>query len=290
METGYIASQDSFEFTTLKEIIVRLLQNTGYLVDANATGIATGFDNIDAITKGFQPGELSVIASKPGNGKTAFLLSLLFNIASKSGKAVGVFSPERSAVQMFYRIICSETRHSVQQIMSGSIKDSEKESINTILYSLSQAEIYVDDTTSLTENDFHRRCKQLKNKFGVDIILVDGFELISFPNLSDIDEDNSEPHYVLNDFKKVSKDLDLPIVVFSHLANTSAYGNDKLPAIENVYDFIPAIADSIYLIHRQNTDEKADIVIAQHPAIKESVVVPLKFIEAIDKFVDFREE
>ena len=288
MDTNFVASQDNFEFTTLKEIIVGLLQNTGYLVDANATGIATGFDNIDAITRGFQSGELSVIASKPGNGKTAFLLSLLFNIASKSGKTVGVFSPERSAVNMFHRMIVSETRHSVQQIMSGSIKDSEKEVMHTILYTLSQAEIYVDDTTSLTEKDFHRRCKQLKNKFGVDIIFVDGLELISFPDIADIDEDTSEPHYVLNDFKKVAKELELPIVVFSHLANTSTFGNDTVPSIENVYDFIPAIADSIYLIHR-NTEEKADIVIAQHPVVKESVVVPLKFIESIDKFVDFRE-
>ena len=289
MDTNFVASQDNFEFTTLKEIIVGLLQNTGYLVDANATGIATGFDNIDAITRGFQPGELSVIASKPGNGKTAFLLSLLFNIASKSGKTVGVFSPERSAVNMFHRMIASETHRSVQQIMSGSIKDSEKESIHTILYTLSQAEIYVDDTTSLMENDFHRRCKQLKNKFGADIIFVDGLELISFPDISDIDEDTSEPHYVLNDFKKVAKELELPIVVFSHLANTSAFGSDTIPTIENVYDFIPAIADSIYLIHRQNAEERADIVIAQHPAVKESVIVPLKFIESIDKFVDFRE-
>ncbi len=289
MDTNFAASQDSFEFTTLKEIIIRLLQNTGYLVDANATGIATGFDNIDAITKGFQPGELSVIASKPGNGKTAFLLSLLFNIASKSGKTVGVFSPERSAVKMFYRIINSETRHSVQQILSGAIKDSEKEAINTILYTLSKAEIYVDDTTSLLEKDFHKRCKQLKNKYGVDIIFVDGLELLSFPEISDIEEDTREPHYVLNDIKKVSKELELPIVVFSHLANTSNFGEKTVPTLENVYDFIPKIADSIYLIHRQNAQEKADIVIAQHPIIKEPVVVPLKFIESIDKFVDFSE-
>ena len=290
MDTGFVASQDNFEFTTLKEIVVGLLQNTGYLVDASTTGVATGFDNIDAITKGFQQGELSVIASKPGSGKTAFLLSLLFNIASKSGKTVGLFSPERSAVKMFHRLINNETHHSVQQIMSGSLKDSEKEFVHNSLYALSQAEIYVDDTTSLTEKDFHKRCKQLKNKFGADIIFVDGLELISFPDLSDIDEDTSEPHYVLNDFKKVAKELDLPIVVFSHLANTSTFGNDTIPTLENVYDFMPKIADSIYLIHRQNMEDKANIIIAQHPIIKESVVIPLKFIESIDKFVDFGRE
>ena len=99
---------DNIEFSTLKEVVIQLLQNTGYLVDLSTTGVATGFDKVDAITNGFQAGEVSAIASKPGNGRTAFLLSLLFNIASKSGKAVGVFSPERSATKMFYRLIESK--------------------------------------------------------------------------------------------------------------------------------------------------------------------------------------
>ncbi|MDR1879159.1 MAG: DnaB-like helicase C-terminal domain-containing protein [Bacteroidales bacterium] len=287
MDRAFVRSHENFEFTTLKEIIVQLLQNTGYLVDANTTGIATGFDTIDTITKGFQAGELSVVASKPGSGKTAFLLSLLFNIASKSGKTAGVFSLERSAAQMFHRMITSETQQSVQKITAGDIKDSDKETINTILYTLSKSEIYVDDTPHLTENDFHKRCKQLKNKYGADIIFIDGLELLSFPELGDIDDDTKEPHYVLNDIKKTAKEINLPVVVFSHMSNTTSLNTDAAPSIHNVYDFVPQTADSIYLIHRQNPDDKASVIIAQHPNIQEPVLVPLKFIESIDKFVDF---
>ncbi|MCL2132379.1 MAG: DnaB-like helicase C-terminal domain-containing protein [Lentimicrobiaceae bacterium] len=287
MDINFTSSQDNFEFTTLKEIIIQLLQNTGYLVDANATGIATGFDKLDSIANGFQAGELSVIASKPGSGKTAFLLSLLFNIASKSGKTVGVFSPERSATKMFHRMIASETHQSMQKIMSGTIKDSEKEAINTILYTLSKSEIYVDDTSCLLKNDFHKRCKQLKNKYGAEIIFVDGLELLSHPELLDDHEDTDEKNYVLKDIKTVSIELEMPIVVFSHLSNTTNLGVNQIPSINNVYDFVPQVADAIYLIHRQNMSDKADIIIAQHPNITESVVVPLKFIEPIDKFVDF---
>jgi replicative DNA helicase len=256
------------------------------LVDANTTGIATGFDKIDIVTKGFQPGELSIVASKPGNGKTAFLLSLLFNIASKSEKTAGVFSLERSAAKMFYRMINSETRQSVNKIMSGSIKDSEKESINTILYTLSKAQIYVDDTPYLSKTNFHKRCKQLKNKYGTDIIFMDGLELLSLSELMDGCENMEEQSYILKDIKTVAKELEIPVVVFSHMANTTSLGAEMIPSLNNVYDFIPEIADSIYLIHRQNMSDKANIIIAQHPNIDESLVVPLKFIESIDKFVD----
>jgi replicative DNA helicase len=287
MDINFTGSQDNFEFTTLKEVIIRLLQNTGYLVDANATGIATGFDKIDIVTKGFQSGELSVIASKPGNGKTAFLLSLLFNIASKSGKTVGVFSQERSSTKMFHRMIASETHQSAQKIISGAIKDSEKEAINTILYTLSKSEIYVDDTPGLCRNDFHKRCKQLKNKYGADIIFIDGLELLSHPELLDNHEDTDEENYVLSDIKTVARELELPIVIFSHLANTVNLSTNQIPSINNVHDFIPKVADAVYLIHRQNMDDKANIIIAQHQNITEPLIVPLKFIESIDKFVDF---
>jgi replicative DNA helicase len=285
MDKNFVILQDDFEFTTLKEIIIQLLDNTGYLVDPNTTGIATGFDKIDIITKGFQPEELSVVASKPGNGKTAFLLSLLFNIASKSEKTVGIFSPERSAAKMFYRMINSETRQSVHKIMSGTIKDSEKESINTILYTLSKSQIYVDDTPYLSETVFHRRCKQLKNKYGADIIFVDGLELLSFSEPT-VYENTDEQKNRLKDIKAVATQLKIPIVVFSHMANTTNLGKEATPSINNVYDFIPEMADSIYLIHRQNMSDSANIIIVQHPNINEPLVVPLKFIESIDKFVD----
>jgi replicative DNA helicase len=286
MDIDFAVSQDNFEFTTLKEVIIRLLQNTGYLVDANATGIATGFDKIDIVTQGFQAGELSVIASKPGSGKTAFLLSLLFNIASKSGKTAGVFSPERSSAKMFHRMIECETHQSIQKITSGTIKDSEKESIHTILYTLSKAEIYVDDTTYLSKNDFYTRCLQLKNKYGANIIFIDGLELLSLPESAGSYEDIEEHSYVLNDIKAVAKELEIPIVVFSHLANTVNLGVNNVPSIDNVYSFIPQIADAIYLIHRQNMSDEANIIIAQHPNINKSMAIPLKFIESIDKFVD----
>ncbi|MDR1181798.1 MAG: DnaB-like helicase C-terminal domain-containing protein [Bacteroidales bacterium] len=285
MDKNFVILQDDFEFTTLKEIIIQLLHNTGYLVDPNTTGIATGFDKIDIVTKGFQPEELSVVASKPGNGKTAFLLSLLFNIASKSEKTVGIFSPERSAAKMFYRMINSETRQSVQKILSGTIKDSEKESINTILYTLSKSQIYVDDTPYLSDAVFHRRCKQLKNKYGADIIFIDGLELLSFSDLT-VYENTEEQKSRLKDIKAVATELKIPIVVFSHMANTTNLGKEAPPSINNVYDFIPEIADSIYLIHRQNMSDSANIIIVQHPNISEPLTVPLKFIESIDKFVD----
>lgn len=283
---NFNVSPESFEFTTLKEIIIPLLQNTGYLVDLSTTGIATGYDKVDAITGGFQAGELSVIASKPGNGKTAFLLSLLYNIAAKSGKTVGIFSPERTSTKMFYRLIESETRQSTKKIISGDLKDSEKEQVNAILYNLSKAEIYVDDTVRLTKDDFQRRSRMLRNKYGADIIFVDGLELLSCSVMSEVDVDNDENRSTLQDIKAMAKELDIPIVVFSHLSRSSALVGDVLPTLANVADYIADEADSVYIIYRQYVGDVAQFQISKHANVSQPENVELKFIESIDKFVD----
>jgi replicative DNA helicase len=285
INTNFEKSQDAFEFTTLKEIIIQLLQNTGYLVDGNTTGVASGFDKIDEVTKGFQQAELSVFASRPGTGKTAFLLSLLFNIASKSNKTVGVFSPERSAVKMFNRLIESETRQSMKKISAGEITYSEKEQINNILYTLSKAEIYVDDSSIMQKEDFYRRCKQLRYKYGADIILIDGFELFSCSVISDVESNMEEQRTVLEDIKEMAKELDLPMIVFTHIVNTNAL-SDGMPTTQNVSDFVKEVADSVFLIHRKPASDIANVVITKHINVTEPVVVDLKFIESIDKFVD----
>ncbi len=283
---NFNVSPESFEFTTLKEIIIPLLQNTGYLVDLSTTGIATGYDKVDAITGGFQAGELSVIASKPGNGKTAFLLSLLYNIATKSGKTVGIFSPERTSTKMFYRLIESETRQSTKKIISGDLKDSEKEQVNAILYNLSKAEIYVDDTVRLTKDDFQRRSRMLRNKYGADIIFVDGLELLSCSVMSEVDVDNDENRNTLQDIKAMAKELDIPIVVFSHLSRSSSLVGDVLPTLANVADYIADEADSVYIIYRQYVGDVAQFQISKHANVSQPENVELKFIESIDKFVD----
>jgi replicative DNA helicase len=285
MNNDFLATQDA-DFTTLKEVILPLLLNSGYLVDANAQGIATGFDKIDALTNGFQVGEVCVVASKPGSGKTAFLLSLLFNIASKSGKTVGVFSPERSAAKMFHRLIETQTGHSIKKIMTGDLSDSEKERINSMLYSLSQSDVLADDVQYLTKDYFYRRCKQLKSKYNTDIAFVDGFELLSCEALSDVESNIEEQHRVLSDIKEIAVELGMPIVVFSHLLNTNKLNGNILPGPQHVHSFVSDIADSIMLVHRSKIGESAKIIICKHSKITQTAVIELKFIESIDKFVD----
>ena len=102
-----------------------------------------------------------------------------------------------------------------------------------------------------------------------------------------MEDDNDENYNTLQDIKEMAKELEIPIVVFSHLSRSASLaGTDELPSLKNVAEYVKAVADSIYIIYRQHVGDIAQFQIAKHANISQAEIVELKFIESIDKFVD----
>lgn len=113
------------------------------------SGLPTGFHKLDALTSGWQPSDLIIIAARPGMGKTAFVLSMARNIAVDAGKAVAVFSLEMSSVQLITRLISSETALSSEKLRTGKLEDHEWQQLNVKVKDLEKAPLFIDDTPSL---------------------------------------------------------------------------------------------------------------------------------------------
>ena len=114
------------------------------------TGVPSGFTDLDRITGGWQKSDLIVIASRPGMGKTAFILSMARNIALMKKRPVAIFSLEMSAIQLVTRLISAESGLSAEKLRSGQLKDFEWEQLNVKITPLLEAPIYIDDTPSLS--------------------------------------------------------------------------------------------------------------------------------------------
>ena len=80
------------------------------------SGVATGFEKLDALTSGWQPSDLIIIAARPGMGKTALTLSMARNIAVMKQTPVAFFSLEMSSVQLITRLISAETGLSSEKL------------------------------------------------------------------------------------------------------------------------------------------------------------------------------
>ena len=128
------------------------------------TGIPSGFTALDRITSGWQKADLMIVASRPGMGKTAFMLSALRNAAVDHGYPVAIFSLEMASLQLVNRLISAEAELESEKIKKGSLADHEWQQLIYKTSRLSQTPIYIDDTPALSIFELRAKCRRLKAK------------------------------------------------------------------------------------------------------------------------------
>ncbi|MBT8385114.1 MAG: replicative DNA helicase, partial [Bacteroidia bacterium] len=135
------------------------------------SGVPSGFSKIDALTSGWQPSDLVIIAARPGMGKTAFVMSMAKNVSIDFDVPVAIFSLEMSSVQLITRMISSETGISSGKLRKGDLMPHEWEQLNVKVKNLSKAPIFIDDTPSLSIFDLRAKARRLASQHGVKMII-----------------------------------------------------------------------------------------------------------------------
>ena len=131
------------------------------------------------MTSGWQPSDLVIIAARPAMGKTAFVLSMARNMAVKHHQAVAIFSLEMSAVQLVNRLIASETELSAEKLKTGRLTDEEWQQLHSRIKALVEAPILVDDTPALSIFELRAKCRRLKQKYGIKVLIIDYLQLMT---------------------------------------------------------------------------------------------------------------
>ena len=293
----------NYEFITVSDVVRQAVAQEALTIVENAptanssVPLASGFRDLDQIIKSFNSQQLVTVAVRPGKGKTAFLLSLIHNIAIAKDKRVAIFSPERSAIKLVQRLIESETSNSAERVYSGNVKEADKPKVDKIIQQFIQSNIYIDDSTSLSIQEIYDRCKFLIETHHVDLILFDNLELYS-KNILDSNINFSEQEKIMNNIHQLAKSIGTPIIVLSHTTNmNNLHDINDSPTIANVAPYISENSDVVIFVHRPNTlninkpefaDWKgfAELIVAKHPTVQTPVSIKLKFIESSDRFTD----
>src|ERR1044071_8833011 len=146
------------------------------------SGVPTGFHLLDRITYGWQPTDLIILAARPSVGKTAFALNLERNAALHPTKptVVGFFSLEMSAGQLVQRILSAESEIWLEKIARGRLEEHEmKQLYKKGIERLASAPIHIDDSAALNIFELRAKCRRLKNKHNVGLIIIDYLQLMS---------------------------------------------------------------------------------------------------------------
>src|SRR5258705_338248 len=178
------------------------------------TGVPTGFSRLDRITSGWQKQDLVIIASRPGMGKSAFIVSAMRNAAVDFNFPVAIFSLEMASLQLVNRLISSEAELESEKIKKGNLAEFEWQQLVHKTNRLSGAPIFIDDTPALSILELRAKCRRLKAEHNIQMVVIDYLQLMKRELGGNREQEISSISKAL---QGVGKELDLPLLGLWHL-------------------------------------------------------------------------
>jgi len=240
-------------FLGVREIVKSSFGTIEVLFDRGRrlSGIETGLVDLDNLTSGLQPGELVVIASRPGLGKTALALNVAAHAAVESNKVVGVFSLEMSKESLVIRLLCSEARIDSHKLRSGFASREDWAKMMRALGRLAMAPLYIEDTPALSIMQIRAKARRLKAEKGLDLLIVDYLQLVTGQGQSE--NRTQEVSFISRGLKGIAKELHIPVVALSQLSRAPEQRPGQRPQLSDLRESgsIEQDADVVIFIFRE---------------------------------------
>src|SRR5258706_1331507 len=246
-------------FDTIDSVLVKTIQRIEDLRHKNedVTGVPSGFASLDRVTYGWQNTDLIILAARPAVGKTAFALNLARNAALHTSKPtpVAMFSLEMSAGQLVQRILSAESEIWLEKIARGKLEEHEMKQLYAKgIQRLAQAPIYIDDTPALNIFELRAKCRRLKNKHNVGLIIIDYLQLMSGTGENRNANREQEISRISRDLKGLAKELQVPIIALSQLSREveKRKEGNKMPQLSDLRESgaIEQDADMVMFLYR----------------------------------------
>lgn len=209
-------------YTNISDVLKQTLERIEELRknEEDINGVPSGYHKLDHITRGWQPTDLVIIAARPSVGKTAFALNLALNAARHPHKptATAVFSLEMSAGQIVQRMLSTASDVLLERISSGKMEDYEmKQLMVKGIEPLSESKIFIDDTPALNIFELRAKCRRLKHKNNLGLVIIDYMQLMSGSGDRGVNREQ-EISKISRDLKSLAKELEIPVIALSQLS------------------------------------------------------------------------
>lgn len=271
------------DFTPINEIVLDSFKSIEALMGNKngITGLPTGFDDLDNLTSGLHGSDFIILAARPSMGKTAFALNVVQNVAIRAAKRMGggpktvaFFSLEMSKEQLVQRMLCAKANIDSQRLRIGELRDEDWAMLINTADTLSNANIYIDDTAGITAMDMRSRARRLKIEHGLDLIVVDYLQLMQGSgkknNSGDRQQEVSE---ISRSLKALARELNVPVVALSQLSRSVEARQVKRPMLSDLRESgsLEQDADIVAFLYREDyynpeTENKniTELIIAKH--------------------------
>ncbi len=239
---GDIAKDLKVYLETMKE------SGTGQL-----TGLNTAFLELDRYTHGFQEDNYVIIAARPSVGKTAFGLSLAYNIATKNNRTVGFFSLEMGNRSLMQRLLSKVSGVHNSKILQGSLNQRERIKIDEQLTKLEKVPLYIDETPNININDLLLKARKLKREHDdLCAIFIDYIGLIKTDGK--IENRQLELSEISSQLKGLARELKITVIAFSQLSRRVEDRSNMRPLMSDLRESgsLEQDADLVFLMYRED--------------------------------------
>jgi len=266
--------------------------------EAELTGTPSGFRDLDALTGGFQPGNLVIIAARPAMGKSALVANIAENVAVKRGLPVAFFSLEMSEVELAQRFIACRARISGDKLRKGQVSKHDWPKVVRACNELEEAPLWFDDSSDLGILDLRAKARRLhaqeQARGGLGLIILDYIQLMRAddPRANRVEQVGQ----ISRGLKILARELEVPVVAISQLSRAPEQRTPPKPQLSDLRESgqIEQDADVVGFLYREDyyrdpedePDGLADLIVAKH---RNGPIgnVKLAFLDRFPKFANY---
>ncbi|MEV4621749.1 replicative DNA helicase [Asanoa sp. NPDC049573] len=196
------------------------------------TGVPTGFTDLDRLLNGLHPGQLIIVAGRPGLGKSTASMDFARNAAIRHNCASAIFSLEMSKVEIVMRLLSAEARVPLHVLRSGQLSDDDWTKLARRMGEISEAPLFVDDTPNMNLMEIRAKARRLKQRHDLKMIVVDYLQLMSSPKRTESRQ--QEVAELSRGLKLLAKEVECPVIAVSQLNRGPEQRTDKRPQLSDL--------------------------------------------------------
>ncbi|RMG14918.1 MAG: replicative DNA helicase [Planctomycetota bacterium] len=241
---------------------------------AGVVGLPSGFDDLDELSGGFLPGEMTIIAARPSMGKTSFALNILKNVVLYRGSSAAFFSLEMPTLQVTSNMLCAIAKVDGHRLRGGFLNREEKRNFLNACEMLEPAHLFIDDTPSLSTMELRAKARRLKAQHDIELLAIDYLQLMTGSAQAAKQSRQIEVSEISRQVKALARELEIPILCLAQLSRKVEERKDRRPMMSDLRESgsIEQDADKIILLHRPEYYEpekeelrgKAEIILAKN--------------------------
>ena len=263
----------TMDFTPMKVMLEASWERIERLHDSNTsiTGLATGFGDFDDLTAGLQPGNLVMLAARPGVGKSTFVMNVATNVAVDQRRPVVFFSLEMAQMELVDRILAAQARVDLERLKTGRLQDADWQKLARAMGQVAEAPLFIDDSSDINLMEIRSKCRRLKQKHGLDLVIIDYLQLMQ--SHRKVENRVQEVSEISRGVKVLAKELDVPVIALSQLSRRPEERTDRRPQLSDLRESgsLEQDSDIVMFIYRDELYDpdtaakgEAELIVAKH--------------------------